>query len=229
VRITKPFYFGKNEVTVGQFRRFVRDSGYKTEAEKDGEGGWGYNAATGKCEGRRFQYHWQNPGFPQADDHPVLDVTWNDAIAFCAWLSRKEGKTYRLPTEAEWEYACRAGAQTPWFWGDASRDIGYYAWHKGNAGELNLTHPVARKHPNPWGLYDMIGNVWELCSDGDSGGYDLNDVVDPTGTKFNPGIKVARGGSINCDADKCRAAYRLAQGVDIMLYETGFRVVCEKE
>ncbi len=110
VRITRPFFMGTCEVTVGQFRRFVEDSGYKTEAERDGTGGWGYDPALGKCRGRDLRFNWRNPGFEQTDAQPVLNVTWNDAMAFCRWLSRKEGKTYRLPTEAEWEYACRAGA-----------------------------------------------------------------------------------------------------------------------
>ena len=99
-------------------RQVRRASGYKTEAERDGNGGWGYNPKTGKCEGRDPKYNWRNPGFQQTDDHPVLNVTWNDAVAFCQWLSRKEGKTYRLPTEAEWEYACRAGTTTRYSNGD---------------------------------------------------------------------------------------------------------------
>ena len=117
VRITKPFFLGAHEVTVGQFRKFTESSGYKTEAEQDGTGGWGYNPEIGMCEGRRLQFNWQNPGFPQTDEHPVLNVTWNDAVAFCRWLSRTEGRTYRLPTEAEWEYACRAGTDTRYNFG----------------------------------------------------------------------------------------------------------------
>ena len=80
VRITKPFYIGKYEVTVGNFWQFVKDTRYKTEAEKDGQGGWGYNPESGRCEGRRPLYNWRNPGFPQTDDHPVLNVTSNDAV-----------------------------------------------------------------------------------------------------------------------------------------------------
>ena len=118
VRITRPFYLGKYEVTVGQFRRFTDDTGYKTEAERDGTGGWGYNPKTAKCEGRDPKYNWRNPGFPQTDDHPVLNVTWNDAVAFCRWLSHKEKEDYRLPTEAEWEYAARAGTTTRYCNGD---------------------------------------------------------------------------------------------------------------
>ncbi len=107
VELTKDFYLGVHEVTVGQFREFVVDTGYKTEAERDGEGSWGITP-TGKFE-RDAKHNWKAPGFDQTDDHPVVDVSWNDAKAFCDWLSKKEKRTYRLPTEAEWEYACRAG------------------------------------------------------------------------------------------------------------------------
>ena len=114
MRITRPFYLGVTEVTRGQFRRFVDDAGYQTEAEKDGKGGCGWNEETKKFE-QNPRYTWQNPGFEQTDEHPVVNVSWNDAQAFIGWLSRKEGKTYRLPTEAEWEYACRAGTTTRYF------------------------------------------------------------------------------------------------------------------
>ena len=118
VRITKPFYLGTYHVTRGQFRRFVKDSGYKTDAEKgDRPGAWGRDAAK---RAFRFNtdYSWRNAGFAQTDDHPVVNVSWNDAVAFCKWLSKMEGKTYRLPTEAEWEYACRAGTTTRYYNGD---------------------------------------------------------------------------------------------------------------
>ena len=118
VRITRDFFLGQHEVTVGQFRRFVDASGYVPESIADGTGGYGYNAAYDPSktvrgdafEGRDPKYSWGNPGFAQDDSHPVLNVTWNDAVAMARWLSQHEGKTYRLPTEAEWEYACRAGS-----------------------------------------------------------------------------------------------------------------------
>lgn len=123
VRITKAFYLGQHEVTVGQFRRFLAASGYVPESIADGTGGYGYNPAYDPAksrrgdafEGRDPRYSWQNPGFAQDDSHPVLNVTWNDAVAMSRWLSRQEGKTYRLPTEAEWEYACRAGSQSRYY------------------------------------------------------------------------------------------------------------------
>ena len=120
VRITQPFYLGVHEVTVGQFRKFVEETGYKTDAEK-GTGGIkgavGVDAKTGEF-GSSEEYSWRNAGFEQTDEHPVVNVSWNDAVAFCDWLSRKEGKTYRLPKEAEWEYACRAGTTTRYYYGD---------------------------------------------------------------------------------------------------------------
>jgi len=87
----------------------VEDAKYKTEAEKDG--GWGLDSQTGKI-GRKPEYTWRNPGFEQTDEHPVVNVSWNDAVGFCKWLSQKEGQKYRLPTEAEWEYSCLAGRTT---------------------------------------------------------------------------------------------------------------------
>ena len=120
VRITKPFYLGSFHVTRGQFRQFVEDSGYKTDAEKgERPGAWGWNSEKHLFEFGK-DYSWRNPGFQQTDEHPVEDISWNDATAFCRWLSRKEGKTYRLPTEAEWEYACRAGTTTRYSRGNNS-------------------------------------------------------------------------------------------------------------
>src|SRR5262249_135477 len=117
---TQPFYLGKHEVTVGQFKAFVKDTNYKTEAEKDGKGG---RAFDGKEFVQSPDFTWKKLHFTQMDDHPVVVVSWNDAMAFCAWLSKKEGKTYRLPTEAEWEYACRAEANTRFSAGDKDIDL----------------------------------------------------------------------------------------------------------
>ena len=120
-----------------------------------------------------------NPGFPQTDDHPVVNVTWNDAVAFCQWLSRKEGKTYRLPTEAEWEYACRAGTDTRYSNGDDPKQLAQVANVQDDAGrekfphvqeifvpkDGQLTSAVGGLAPNKLGLYDMHGNVWQWCAD----------------------------------------------------------------
>src|SRR3954464_2796806 len=129
VRITKAFYFGKYEVTNAQFRRFVESAHYKTQAEAEepddpkGSGGWGFNQRLQKFEGRRPEFNWRNPGFEISDSLPVVDVTWNDCVAFCKWLSSKERKTYRLPTEAEWEYAARAGTKTRYWSGDDPESV----------------------------------------------------------------------------------------------------------
>ena len=118
VRITKPFCLGTYHVTRGQFRQFVKDSGYKTNAEKDFRPPfYGMNRETGGYQ-LIESYTWQKVGFEQSDEHPVVCISWDDAVAFCKWLSRKEGKAYRLPTEAEWEYACRAGTTTRYYSGD---------------------------------------------------------------------------------------------------------------
>ena len=107
--MTRPFYMGVHEVTVGQFRAFVKATGYKTEAEK---GGGAYRSVKDGKWAIDPKANWDNPGFEQTDEHPVVCVSWNDAKAFCDWLSEKEGKKYALPTEAQWEYSCRAGTTT---------------------------------------------------------------------------------------------------------------------
>ena len=118
VTITKPFYLGQYEVTVEQFRKFVEATGYATDAEKGTgfQGAFGWNRDMMEFQ-MNDEYSWRNTGFAQLDTHPVVNVSWNDAMEFCRWLSRKEGSTFRLPTEAEWEYACRAGTTTPYFHG----------------------------------------------------------------------------------------------------------------
>ncbi|MCX5683322.1 MAG: SUMF1/EgtB/PvdO family nonheme iron enzyme, partial [Planctomycetota bacterium] len=122
VMIGKPFYMGITSVTVDQFAAFVKDSGYKTDAEKDGfsvvfeiKDGTSMKKEVDGCS-------WRNPGFDQKGDHPVVQVSWNDARAFCDWLSKKSGKTVVLPTESQWEYACRAGSKTAYLWGDNPDD-----------------------------------------------------------------------------------------------------------
>jgi formylglycine-generating enzyme len=117
VKLTQPFYLGAYEVTKAQFRRFVEAERYKSQAESDGQGCSGWNAAGDQMEWKR-EYTWADWGTKQGDDHPVVNVSWNDAVAFCAWLSANEGAIYRLPTEAEWEYACRAGTTTQFYNGD---------------------------------------------------------------------------------------------------------------
>lgn len=219
VRITRPFFLGQYEVTVGQFRRFLAESGYMPESVADGTGGYGYNPGYDPAkttrgdafEGREPKYSWRNPGFTQGDEHPVLNVTWNDAVAMARWLSEKEGMAYRLPTEAEWEYACRAGVRARYFNGDDPRWLNriantfdadaaanWPAWsgyaiesHDGYA----FTAPVGSFAPNALGLYDMIGNAWEWVSDWyDERYYAGSPTNDPAGPAAG-NVRVRRGGS----------------------------------
>ncbi|MDA0335612.1 MAG: formylglycine-generating enzyme family protein, partial [bacterium] len=117
VELTHGFHLGVHEVTVGQFRQFVAASGYRTDAERDGKGSYGANVATATIE-LDGACTWATPGFEQSDDHPVVHVSWHDTQAFCRWLHDHEGQPYRLPTEAQWEYACRAGASMAYAYGD---------------------------------------------------------------------------------------------------------------
>ncbi|HEY7329641.1 MAG TPA: formylglycine-generating enzyme family protein [Gemmataceae bacterium] len=152
------------------------------------------------------------------EGHPVLGITWHAAMQYCRWLSLKTGKLYRLPTEAEWEYACRAGTKTPYFFGDDPKQVGDYAWFADNADEK--TYKVGTKKPNSWGLYDMYGNVGEWCLDrykkDTYAGFphdkvSLSPVVLPD-TKRYP--HVVRGGSWGDEAKDCRSAARLASERD---------------
>ncbi len=221
VTLSKPFFLGVYEVTRGQFRSFVDDTSYKTEAEKNGKGGVGVDRATGKA-GVNPNFNWRDMGWDQTDDQPVINVSWNDAAAFCAWLSRKEGKTYRLPTEAEWEYACRAGSEQAFSFGADPGLIGQFAWNKENAG-LH-THPVGRLKPNPWGLYDMHGNVWEWCADYYQP-YQAAPQTDPEGPATGA-ERIVRGGSWGYAAEVCRAANRYKEPAGNCNWNFGFRAAC---
>ena len=147
-----------------------------------------------------------DPSSSKGDTKPVEKVSWVDAVAFCRRLSKSEGVEYRLPTEAEWEYACRAGTTTAYSFGnyDAS-GLGEYAWHRGNSDDT--THPVGEKLPNAWGLFDMHGNVWEWYQDW-YGGYETEQVlIDPKGAASGS-RRVLRGGAFGNRARVVRAAVR---------------------
>jgi formylglycine-generating enzyme required for sulfatase activity len=237
VAITQPFYLGVHAVTVGQFRAFVKAKGYQTEAERDGSGAWGYNARTKKFESGK-EFTWNNPGWRQSDDHPVVNVTWNDAVAFCEWLSDQEGVKYRLPTEAEWEYSCRAGTTTRFYSGDKDdslkgvanlADASFKQKHPDATWAVSwddgypFTAPAGRFKPNAFGLYDMHGNVWEWCADWyDENYYKESPKQDPPGPSAGA-FRVVRGGSFNNDPGDCRAADRFGYAPDNRNCRIGFR------
>jgi formylglycine-generating enzyme required for sulfatase activity/serine/threonine protein kinase len=219
VVITKPFYLGVHDVTVGQFKAFVQADGYRTEAEE------GHGAYRFFPDGRfdlDSAANWKNPGFEQTDDHLVVCVNWNDARAFCDWLSAQEGKSYTLPTEAQWEYACRAGSQARFYFGDDERDLVQHAWYKANANWN--AHPVGGRKPNAWGLYDMLGNVWQWTADRYAADYyQKSPREDPPGPGTG-GTRVVRGGTRHEGAERCRAAQRLYNAPTFRDTYRGFRV-----
>jgi formylglycine-generating enzyme required for sulfatase activity len=223
-RITKALYLARHETTVGQFRAFVEATGYRTEAEKDGKG------ADGKVNGKwttRPEFNWRDMGYARTDDFPVVNVTWADAAAFCAWLSRKEGRAYRLPTEAEWEYACRAGASTRFHWGDDESVRNEYAWTGANSG--GGPHPVGKLKPNAWGFHDMLGNVYEYCSDYFVvKPYDPAQAVDPKGPAEGK-ERVVRSVSWGTNPMHARCAFRGGAGPGHRNMRDGFRVACDAE
>ncbi len=245
VRITKPFQLGRYEVTVGEFGKFVAATGYRTEAERDGSGGWGYDAALGRCLGRDRRFTWRDPGFEQSPRHPVLNVTWNDARAFCDWLTKQEGRTYRLPTEAEWEYACRAGTATRYSCGDdpalllrtsrtldpAGRDVKLHVQDVPIPGDgpLPFTVPVGSYPGNAFGLCDMHGNVWEWVADwyGERE-YDGAAAEDPTGPAEG-NRRVRRGGAWNSYPLWARASFRNWNSPSSRCLNLGFRVAADAD
>jgi formylglycine-generating enzyme required for sulfatase activity len=168
-----------------------------------------------------------NPSLFHGDRLPVENVSWDDAVAFCGKLSQKEGKHYRLPTEAEWEYACRAGTKTAFSFGDDEGKLGDYAWYFGNSG--TTTHEVGTRKPNPWGLYDMHGNVWQWCSDF-YGAYQ-GDETDPKGPKQGSDTtsRVLRGGSWDIDPWVCRSGFRIWNAPGYRDLNFGFRLVLDSQ
>jgi formylglycine-generating enzyme len=242
VRITKAFFMGVHEVTIAQFKRFVEESGYKVESVSDGTGGYGIDPETKEFSTKREKrFSWRSPGFPQADDHPVVNVTFADAVAFCDWLTKKERKTYRLPTEAEWEYACRAGTTTYYNFGDDWEQLAQNAntfdassakvfpewarWAvKGDDG-FAYTAPVGSYPPNAFGLHDMHGNVWEWCSDYyGKDTYTNSPVDDPKGPPSDR-LRTRRGGGWHVWPLYCTSFYRNYNTPQSRYLNLGLRVV----
>jgi formylglycine-generating enzyme required for sulfatase activity len=192
VSITKPFYLGVTEVTQEQYQKVMGT----------------------------------NPSQFMGPQNPVEQVSWADAVEFCGKLSampaeKTAGHVYRLPTEAEWEYACRSGTTTAYSFGDDASRLGDYGWFEGNS-ELS-THPVGEKKPNAWGLYDMHGGVYEWCQDW-YGAYPSGSATDPTGATSGS-LRVFRGGGWDDDARRCRSALRFRITPEFRSSSLGFRVL----
>jgi len=253
VLISKNFLMAESPITVEQFSIFIKETGYKTDSEK---ADWAY-IWTGKEWEKTKGIFWQcdvhgenilnsNP------DQPVIYVSWYDAVEYCKWLTVKYKKNFRLPTEAEWEYACRAGSELMIysgninFTGSLSVELDEIAWYSENCRANETTsvistdpekiklhtkqsgpQTVRQKKPNIFGLYDMIGNVWEWCSDWyDEEYYSISPTNDPAGPELGS-QHVLRGGSWFGDSRDCRAAFRGGKFPDYRSYDIGFRVIME--
>ncbi len=239
VTIKNPFYCGTYEVTISQFEEFVNSTGFKTFTEKSGLGGYGVNEDLIFVQDTRF--NWKYTGFVNHGFHPVVNVTWYDAVEFCSWLSLKEGRRYRLPTEAEWEYACKAGSDSVFQNGDLPDSLVTI----GNIGDLTakmrfahwktvsnhdlyvFSAPIGSFQPNMWGFYDMVGNVSEWVNDNYSSNYyNISPLIDPQGADQDE-FRVRRGGGWFSPSRNCRSTFRDKFRPSDCGIAVGFRVVLE--
>ncbi len=222
VTIAQPFALSKYEVTRGEFGRFVAQAGYRTTAERSG-GCYGWDGSddypTEKSSAR-----WNNPGFNQSDTHPVVCVSWDDAVAYVEWLSSDTGKRYRLSSEAEWEYAARAGTTTEYSWGN---DIGRNRANCDGCGsrwDYGQTASVGSFPANGFGLHDMHGNVWEWVQDCWTGSYAGAPSDGSAWEREYCGRRVLRGGSWFNKPRDIRAANRVSDISGYRFSDSGFRV-----
>jgi formylglycine-generating enzyme required for sulfatase activity len=243
VVVSKPFFMGKHEVTVAQFRQFVDATGHKASGLEDGAGNVGFDTLTAKWK-RWPEMTWRDPMFPQKDDHPVSAVSWTDVEPFCQWLASGESQVYALPTEAQWEYACRTGTMTRYSTGEEVRTLRRFAnlpdqslrearpamtdwtfaeWDDGSP----FTASVGTFLPNAFGLHDLHGNAFEWCLDFFAEDYyQQSPDEDPRGPEMGQ-ERVIRGGAW-CDpppGSRHRCAGRDSASPDRGYYDVGFRVV----
>ena len=199
VEITKPFYIGVYEVTQSQWER-VMGTTVRQQRDKDNRSWYLYG---------------------EGSSYPIYYVSWDEAIGFCEELSRMTGEKYRLPTEADWEYACRAGTETKYYWGNNDEEAENYAWYGDTAA--TGTHEVGCKQPNAWGLYDMSGNVWEWCNDW-YGIYPEEEQKDPKGPQSGV-TRLLRGGGWTDTPEALRNSFRGGRIPDGRGVNSGFRPV----
>jgi formylglycine-generating enzyme required for sulfatase activity len=207
----KGFAIGKYEVTRGQFAAFVSATGYNA-------GNSCYVVAEGKVTDTPNR-NWRNPGFGQVDNDPVACVNWEDALAYVKWVSQKTGQQYRLPSESEWEYACRAGANQKYCGSDNIDSVAVYGRKDGDK-----TQPVGGKQANAWGLYDMSGNAWEWTQDSSNENYSGAPADGTAWTTGTSGKRVLRGGSWYDGASYARAADRVRLNLSARSDLNGFRL-----
>ena len=231
--IKRAFWLGRTETTVGQWKQFIADTKYVTDAEKKGHADWTPQTGGGSG-GPKKGASWHDPGFgfEMQDNHPVCCVSWNDAKAFCDWLDKREQRAgrlppsykMRLPTEAEWEFACRAGRQTKFWWGDSHKDgVGRLNWG-GKRDGFEFVAPVdsyGLRGRNRLGLADMLGNVQEWCLDV----FDSAGAHEELNTKGSSGY-VVRGGSFHYGPSSVRCARRESYFPADSFSRIGFRVAC---
>ena len=251
VRIAQPFALGRNEVTFAEFERFVAEAGYKTEAERSvgklGCFGFNFSDRTATKDDWLPGRSWREPGIDRnTDRHPVVCVSWNDATAYVRWLSRKTGKTYRLPTEAEWEYAARAGTRTARYWGDdpnqaclhenvadqstyttgvkpSAKTRSWPSGHGCNDGRY-FAAPVGSYRANGFGLYDMLGNVWEWTEDCWTASYRGAPADGSAWLTGDCSRRLLRGGSWVSEPRYARSANRDRGLSDFRRSSIGFRI-----
>ncbi len=227
------FYLGKFEVTVGEYRKFVHDTGYRTEAEEqDGCHSWIGNGMEEKIR----DHNWSNTGFPQTDNDPVVCISWNDAHKYIQWLNDKEGRNYRLPTEAEWEYAARSGGMNYLYsWGnnkpagnvadESAKDaLSLLSVWEGYDDAFSYTAPVGSYRPNALGIHDMSGNVYEWVFDWQEDDYYAhspkhNPMGPVTGT-----YKLLRGGAWDLQPHTARTVSRYWNIAGARAVCMGFRI-----
>jgi formylglycine-generating enzyme required for sulfatase activity len=244
VTLRNAYALSRTEVTVGEFRRFVQASGYRTDAERNAGGSSGCHAlrlGDNKWDWRA-DLSWRDPGYPQGEGHPVVCVSWNDAEAYVQWLARETGKPYRLPSEAEWEWGARGRTSTSRYWGDdpAVAPCGYANGADQTPGPNGVTWPerhecrdghffaapVRSFHPNAFGLHDVLGNAWEWvqdCYEADA----YKGRVPADGQAIQSAacsLRVLRGGGWNFDPQRLRSANRNGISPEVRSGTSGFRL-----